>query len=202
MDGWVDGWMKPFRIHLIPRKIYIQASSTHWVSAKCPGLGPAVVIWTEFLLSRHFGLVKEINKEIRPINKWLRIMINNVKENTSSWKVQGLGQRDEEEKSSWRRDIRGLMGKWAGRAMWRDRRRAPERAKIQRQTWVQWSRSWKEAGRTGAESAGRIDQQTKVKRYRQRLDHQGLGGHQKKFRFYSKHNRTLLEKFKQEKQYD
>ena len=22
--GWVDGWMKPFGIHLIPRKIYIQ----------------------------------------------------------------------------------------------------------------------------------------------------------------------------------
>jgi len=26
-------------------------------------------------------------------------------------KYKGLGQKDEEEKSSWRRDIRGLMGK-------------------------------------------------------------------------------------------
>ena len=64
MSGWMDGWMKPIRIHLIPRKNYIQGL-IHLPSV-CqvprPGTSRGDLDRQEFLLSQHFGLVKETDK--------------------------------------------------------------------------------------------------------------------------------------------
>ena len=79
-------------------------------------------------------------------------------------KYKGLGQKDEEEKSSWRRDIRGLMGKWAGRAMWRDRRQELQR---EQRSKGRCEFSGQEAGRR-PEGRGQSGQGEQISRQRWR----------------------------------